>query len=126
SQTRFAGKTPADLARLLDINEKNAGGRVKAGYNTIHTLGLRAAITNLGNPAIGEYRDKPHGAQFFTDVMKRAVAKISGLNLTEEKFPQYLNKLGTDSTKTTGQIYDELRERDQDLRKYLALADASK
>ena len=48
------------------------------------------------------------------------------MNLTEEKFPEYLYKLGTDPTKTTGQIYDELRERDQDLRKYLALAEASK
>ena len=126
SQTRFAGKTPADLARLLDIDEIHGGGRVTAGSNSIHTLGLAVDIKYLGNPHIGDYRDKPNGARFFTEVMKRAATKISGLNLTEEKFPEYLYKLGTDPTKTTGQIYDELRERDQDLRKYLALAEASK
>ena len=125
SQTRFAGKTPADLARLLDIDEIHRGGRKKAGSNSIHTLGLAVDIKYLGNPHIGDYRDKPNGAAFFTDVMKRAAAKISGLNLSEEKFPQYLNKLGTDPTKTTGHIYDELRERDRDLRRYLALGEAS-
>jgi hypothetical protein len=124
SQSRFTGKTPAELAALLDIDEKHAGGRSKSGSKSIHTLGLGIDIKYLGNPHIGDYRDKPLGAQRFSEVMKRAVAKISGLTLVEEKFPEYLNKLGTDTSKTTGQIYDELIQRDQDLRKYLALAEA--
>jgi hypothetical protein len=125
SQSRFARKTPADLSRLLDIDEKHRGGRDKASSKGMHPLGLAVDIKYAGNPHIGDYRDKPNGARFFTKVMKRAAAKISGLNLTEEKFPEYLYKLGTDRTKTTGQIYDELRVRDQDLRTYLALAEAS-
>ncbi len=124
SQSRFAGKTPAEMATLLDINEKHAGGRSNAGSKSIHTLGLAIDIKYLGNPHVGDYRDKPNGAKRFSEVMKRAAAKISGLNLTEEKFPQYLNKLGTDTSKTTGQIYDELILRDQDLRQYLALPEA--
>jgi hypothetical protein len=121
SQSRFRGKTPVELAVLLDIDEEHRGGRRKPGSKGMHTLGLGIDIKYLGNPHIGDYRDKPIGAKRFSDVMKRAVAKISGLTLTEDKFPEYLNKLGTDASKTTGDIYDDLTQRDQDLRQYLAL-----
>ena len=124
SQSPFTGKTPVELATLLNIDQKHAGGRSKPGSKSIHTLGLGIDIKYLGNPHVGDYRDKPDGAKRFSEVMKRAVAKISGLTLVEQKFPEYLNKLGTDTSKTTGQIYDELLQRDQDLRKYLALAEA--
>jgi hypothetical protein len=124
SQPRFTGKTPVELAALLDINEKHAGGRSKSGSKSIHTLGLGIDIKYLGNPHVGDYRDKPMGAERFSEVVKRAVAKISGLTLSGETFPKYLNNLGTDTSKTTGQIYDELVQRDQDLRRYLALAEA--
>jgi hypothetical protein len=126
SQPRFAGSTPSDLARLLEIDEEHVGGRDNTASVSMHTLGLATDIKYVGNPHVGDYRDKPNGAQFFTDVIKRAAARISGVTLTEDRFPQYLHKLGTDTAKTTGDIYDELRRRDQDLRTYLALADAKK
>jgi hypothetical protein len=125
SQPRFAGKTPVELSVLLDINEKHAGGRGNPGSKSIHTFGLAIDIKYSGNPHIGDYRDKPKGAKRFSEVMKRAAAKISGLNIVEKKFPEYLHKVGSDETKTTGQIYDELFQRDQDLRKYLALTEAA-
>lgn len=121
SQSRFTGKTPAEMAVLLKIDEKHAGGRSQSGSKSIHTLGLGIDIKYLGNPHVGDYRDKPSGAKHFSEVIKRAAAKISGLTLTEDKFPEYLNKLGTDASKTTGDIYDDLTQRDQDLRQYLAL-----
>ena len=124
-QSRFAGSTPVELAVLLAINEKHAGGRSESGSKSIHTFGLGIDIKYTGNPHIGDYRDKPIGAKRFSEVMKRAVAKISGQTLTEEKFPEYLNKLGTETSRTTGQIYDDLVQRDQDLRRYLALTEAS-
>jgi hypothetical protein len=124
SQSRFAGATPVELATLLEIDEKHAGGRSESGSKSIHTLGLGIDVKYKGNPHIGDYRDKPIGAKRFSEVMKRAAAKISRLTLADEKFPQYLNRLGTDTSKATGQIYDELIQRDQDLRKYLALAEA--
>ncbi len=125
SQSRFAGATPIELATLLEIDEKHAGGRSESGSKSIHTLGLGIDVKYKGNPHVGDYRDKPRGAKRFSEVMKRAAAKISGLTLADEKFPQYLNKLGTDTSKATGQIYDELVQRDQDLRTYLARAEAS-
>jgi hypothetical protein len=125
SQSRFAGKTPMELAALFEINEKHVGGRRESGSKSIHTLGLGIDIKYGGNPHIGDYRDKPIGAKRFSEVMRRAVAKISGQPLPEEKFPEYLNKLGTDTSRTTGQIYDDLVQRDQDLRRYLALPEAS-
>ncbi|MFN0104219.1 MAG: hypothetical protein ACKV2U_19305 [Bryobacteraceae bacterium] len=124
SQPRFAGTTPVEMAVLLDINEKHAGGRANADSKSIHTIGLGVDIKYTGNPHVGDYRDKPNGAKYFSEVMKRAAAKISNLTLTEDKFPQYLNKLGTDTSKTTRQIHDELVQRDRDLREYLALPEA--
>ena len=125
SQPRFAGKTPVELAELLDINENHAGGRNNAGSKSSHTLGLAIDVKYLGNPHVGDYRDKPIGAKRFSEVMKRAAARISGTTLAEEKFPAYLHTLGNDAGKTTSQIYEELTRRDQDLRQYLALPEAS-
>jgi hypothetical protein len=96
SQPRFTGKTPVELAAILDINEKHAGGRSKSGTKSIHTLGLGIDIKYLGNPHLGD-RNKKVGAQRFSEVMKRAVAKISGVTLSKETFPKYLNNLGTDT-----------------------------
>jgi len=126
SQPRFTGSTPSELARVLAIDEEHVGGRDSEGSVSMHTLGLAIDIKYVGNPHVGDYRDKPNGAQFFTDVIKRAAARISGRTLTEDRFPQYLNTLGTDTARTTGDIYDELRQRDHDLRTYLALAEARK
>ncbi len=118
SQQRFIGKSPVELANLLDIREVHAGGRTKG--ESIHTLGLGIDIKYAGNPHIGDYRDKRTGAAFFTEVMKRAVRSISGITLAVSKFPQWLHQLGDDRGKSTEQIYIELARRDQDLRDYLS------
>jgi uncharacterized protein YcbK (DUF882 family) len=120
SQSRFDGKTPVDLARIFNVKERHAGGRTNQGSKSIHTLGLGIDIKYIGNPHIGDYRDKPLGSQRFSDVMRRAALQVSNLRLSEKKFPQYLNKLGSDPGKSTGQIYDELAQRDRDLRTYLS------
>lgn len=121
TQTRFAGSTPVELATALAINESHAGGRTSAGSKSIHTLGLGIDIKYIGNPHVGDYRDKPVGAKRFSETMHRAVARISGTTLTGTKFPDYLHSLGIDTSKTTGDVYDDLSARDQDLRRYLAL-----
>ena len=126
SQARFAGKTPAELAGMLDVREKHQGGRTNPSSKSFHTFGLAIDIKYSGNPHIGDYRDKPNGAKHFTTVMKRAAARISAFTLSEEKFPHYLHKLGSNRSRTTGQIFDELLRRDQDLRQYLALEEAAK
>lgn len=124
-QARFAGKTPVELAALLDIQEKHAGGRASAGSKSIHTTGLAIDIQYSRNPHVGDYRDKPVGAARFSQVIKRAAAKISNVDLGVDTFPQYLDQLGSDENKTTAQIYTELARRDQDLRQYLAMPGTS-
>ncbi len=126
TQRRFAGSTPVELASLLAINESHAGGRGKANSKSIHTLGLGIDIKYVGNPHVGDYRDKPNGAAFFSATMRTAATRISGARLSGTTFPQYLDSLGIDTARTTGDVYDELLARDQDLRRYLALPEARK
>jgi hypothetical protein len=122
TQGKYSGSTPAELATLLDINEEHRGGRIKGvGF---HTFGLALDIKYKGNPHIGDYVDKPNGAKYFSEVMKRAATRISNLTLSEKTFPRYLHSLGANTSKTTSDIYDDLVQRDQDFRKYLALPDA--
>lgn len=124
TQTRFAGSTPVELASALVINESHKGGRSDASSKSIHTLGLGIDIKYVGNPHVGDYRDKEDGTALFSQVMHRAVARISGTTLTGRRFTDYLHALGVDTTKTTGDVYDDLSARDQDLRRYLALPEA--
>jgi hypothetical protein len=120
-QSKFSGKTPVELAAIFSIDEKHAGGRLKADSRSIHTFGIGTDIKYKGNPHIGDYRDKPNGAAAFTRVMKDAALKISKLTISDSKFPEFLHKIGTDTTKSTGQVFDAVFARDQDLRLYLAI-----
>ena len=57
--------------------------------------------------------------------LKRATSLISGTTLTHRSAGAYLSALGTDPARSTGQVWDELNQRNAEMIEYLGLDDAA-
>ena len=110
----FRGMTPARLGSALGLTEKHGGARpTDATTTSLHSLGLAIDISFLANPWVR--RDASWQA------LTRAASLITGTNLTKGSAGAYLSGLGTDPARSTGQVWDELDQRNAELIGYLGL-----
>jgi hypothetical protein len=111
----FRGKTPVALGTALGLTEKHGGARpTQSGSASVHTFGLAIDLAYLENPWVR--RDSSWQA------LKRAAALVSGVVLGQASAPAYFSSLGSDPARSTGQIWDELNQRNRELVGYLAFA----
>jgi hypothetical protein len=109
----FSGKTPAELGRVLGLTERHGGARSGMSAST-HTFGLAIDIAYTANPWIHQ----PATWQ----ALQHAALLVSGLSLGHKSAPGYLSSLGSDPSRSTGQIWDEIQQRSQELTAYFRLA----
>jgi len=112
----FRGKTPAALGEALGLSEEHAGMRA-AQTGSMHTFGLAVDIEYLANPWI--HRPATWLA------MKRAAELVSGTGLPHRSAPEYFSALGSDPARSTGQVFDELHQRNTELIAYFQLGQDS-
>jgi hypothetical protein len=111
------GMTPARLGSALGLTEQHGGARPDDASTNVHSFGLAIDISYKANPWVR--RDSSWRA------LKRAASLISGTNLTARTAGDYLSALGTDPARSTGQVWDELNQRNAELIEYLGLQDAT-
>ena len=111
----FQGMTPVRLGGALGVVEVHRGARPNAGDNSLHTFGLAVDIAYCGNPWMRRTTS--------WDALKRAALLVSGVTLRQRTAGAYFHSLGSDSTRSTESIWDELRRRSDELATYLQLAD---
>ena len=109
----FRGMTPARLGSALGLTEQHGGARPDDASTSVHSFGLAIDISYKANPWVR--RDSSWRA------LKRAASLISGTNLTARSAGAYLSALGTDPARSTGQVWDELNQRNAELIEYLGL-----
>ena len=113
----FAGMTPARLGAALGLTEKHGGARPAQTESTsVHTFGLAIDIEYLANPWV---RSKASWR-----ALQRA-SLVSGTRLTQSSAPRYFSSLGSDPARSTGQIWDELHRRNNELITYFQLGQDS-
>ena len=112
----FRGKTPAALGEALGLTEEHAGMRA-AQTGSMHTFGLAIDIEYLANPWI--HRPATWLA------MKRAAELVSGTGLPHRSAPEYFASLGSDPARSTGQVFDELHQRNTEFIAYFRLGQDS-
>jgi hypothetical protein len=112
SLPEFRGLTPARLGAALGLAEQHGGMR-SAQTGSMHTFGLATDIAYLANPWLRRPRT--------WEVMKRAARLISGRDLPGKSAPAYFHSLGSDPARSTGQVWDELRQRHTELVGYFGL-----
>ncbi len=118
SQPAFRGMTPARLGTALGLTERHGGARpTDAATTSLHSLGIAIDISYTANPWVR--RDSSWHA------LQRAAALIGGTTLPHRTVGEYLSALGTDTTLTTGAIWDVLHRRNAKLIAYLGLDDTA-
>jgi hypothetical protein len=112
----FRGMTPVRLGRELGIVEKHGGARPDDGTSlSMHTFGLAVDIAYTGNPWLRQ----PSSWR----ALQRAALLKSGVVLRQRTAALYFHSLGSDPGRSTGSIWDELRQRSDDLGAYFRLAE---
>jgi Subtilase family len=110
----FRGATPARLGAALGLSEKHGGARpTQAESTSVHTFGLAIDIAYRANPWVRSAAS--------WEALQRAALLVSGVSLTQASAPQYFSSLGSDAARSTGEIWDELRQRNAELISYFAL-----
>ena len=109
----FAGKTPAALGAALGLTEKHSGARAGDAKTSVHSFGVAIDIAPYTNPWV--LSNSSWAA------LRRAALLASGTTLNQASAPAYFDSLGSDPTRSTGQIWDELQLRGAELRSYFAL-----
>ena len=109
----FSGKTPAALGKALGLTEQHGGARSGESVSA-HTFGLAIDIAYTANPWIHQPAS--------WEALKHAALLVSGTSLTQPSAPAYLASLGSDQTRSTGQVWDELQQRSRDFGAYFQLA----
>jgi phosphatidylserine/phosphatidylglycerophosphate/cardiolipin synthase-like enzyme len=109
----LAGKTPAALGAALGLTEKHSGARPGDAKTSVHSFGVAIDIAPHTNPWV--LSNSSWAA------LRRAALLVSGATLNQASAPAYFDSLGSDPTRSTGQIWDELRLRNTELRSYFAL-----
>jgi hypothetical protein len=112
----FRGLTPAALGAALRVTEAHGGARPsQAGSLSMHTFGLAIDIAYRANPWI-------HDATSWR-AMRRAALLVSGISLIHDNAPAYFSALGSDPNRSTGNIWDELQQRNGELAAYFKLGE---
>jgi hypothetical protein len=110
----FRGKTPAGLGAALGLTEKHGGARpTQTASTSVHTFGLAIDIAYRANPWVRRAES--------WSALQRAASLVSGVALTQASAPQYFSSLGSDPARSTGQIWDEIYQRNAELIAYFAL-----
>ena len=111
----FSGKTPAELGVALGLAEQHGGARTGKSLSA-HTLGLAIDLAYTANPWI-------HRTATW-EALKRAITLVSPSPLTRDydSAPAYFATLGADPQRSTGQVWDELRQRSAEFGAYFRLA----
>ena len=110
----FRGKTPVALGNALGFSEKHGGARpTQTGSTSVHTFGLAVDIAYKANPWVRSATS--------WRALQRAALLVSGVSLTQDSAPRYFSSLGSDPARSTGQIWDELQQRNAELIAYLEL-----
>ena len=109
----FTGKTPAALGAALGLTEKHSGARPDDKNTSVHSFGLAIDIAPNRNPWV--LSNSSWAA------LRRAALLVAGTTLTHASAPAYFDSLGSDPTRSTGQIWDELQRRNAELKSYFAL-----
>jgi Hemopexin len=109
----FAGKTPAALGAALGLTEKHSGARPDDKNTSVHSFGLAIDIAPYRNPWV------LHNSSWAA--VKRAALLVTGTTLTHARASAYFDSLGSDPTRSTGQVWDELRRRNAEVISYFAL-----
>ena len=109
----FRGMTPARLGTALGLTERHGGARPEDATADMHTLGLAIDISYMANPWI-------HNESSWR-ALKRAASLITGTNLAQSSVGVYLSGLATGAVRSTGEVWDELHQRNDELIAYLRL-----
>lgn len=109
----FHGMTPARLGTALGLTERHGGARPEDPTADMHTLGLAIDISYTANPWI-------HSESSWR-ALKRAASLITGTNLAQSSVGAYLSGLATSAARSTGEVWDELQQRNDELIAYLSL-----
>jgi peptidoglycan hydrolase-like protein with peptidoglycan-binding domain len=111
---RFRGKTPAALGHALGLSEKHGGARpTQTGSTSVHTFGLAIDIAYLANPWVRRAAS--------WHALQRAASLVSGTSLRQASAPEYFSSLRLDPARSTGQIWDEVQQRNAELITYIGL-----
>jgi hypothetical protein len=109
----FRGMTPARLGTALGLTELHGGVRPEDPTADMHTFGLAIDISYTANPWI-------HSESSWR-ALKRAASLITGTNLAQSSVGVYLSGLATGAVRSTGEVSDELHQRNDELIAYLSL-----
>jgi hypothetical protein len=110
----FRGLTPSALGNALGLSEKHGGARpTQTGSTSVHTFGLAIDIAYKANPWVRSAAS--------WRALQRAASLVSGTSLTQRSAPEYFSSLGSDPARSTGQVWDELQQRNAELVAYIEL-----
>ena len=120
SQPKYRGMTPVELGRALGFDRQRRGEPHKGARprttktRSMHIFGLACDIMYSGNPWV-------RGDKFFK-TLKRSALLMSGVKIEHRTTGRFLHSLGSNPNLSTQQIHQQLARRNDDFRKYLALA----
>jgi hypothetical protein len=114
----YAGMTPVEVGKAMEIDENHAGGRAK-NNSSMHTLGLAVDIRYTKNPWVTGQAGSEKRNKYFQEVTRNISRLLEGKD--ETITPQWLSSLGADPGRTTESAYLEILKRQANLQKYLSL-----